>query len=386
MSSNCGVCKVKISRNQTCISCDGFCNEEFHASCCEVPGEILKFITKVPGLKWTCETCTSIIEKYQPENLNKIFEEKFQKIFENLDDAFSDMKNKIFTLAGEKLSEINEVMLNVSNKIGNSNRNNNGQLYSTALKSKSAIIVKPTNSSQKNTQTKGDFLQEINPIKHNLNILSVKNISNGGIVIGCQDESGVSKLKEVAKDKLAGKYEISDVKNLNPRIRLVGISEKLEESELVEFVRYQNKSVFSENSECKVIKLWPTKKNSNVFQAILQVDVATYNNLMSGGDGKLFVGYDYCNVYDSVQLIRCYKCSGFNHHSDRCTFHRSCPRCTEDHPVKECKAVNLKCVNCVKQNERDKDLNLDVNHAAWDSRCYVYNHKVKEYKAKTYAA
>lgn len=296
-------------------------------------------------------------------------------------------RNKVVALAGEKLSEINDVMMNVSNKINNTSKNNNVQLYSTALKSESAVIVKPRNTTQKNSQTKGDFLHEINPLEHNLLISSVKNISNGGIVIGCTNEKEASKLKEVAKGKLAEKYEIRDAKNLNPRIRLVGISEKLEESELVEFVKYQNKSLFSENSECKLIKLWPTRKNSNVFQAILQVDVITYNNLMSGGDGKLFVGYDYCDVYDSIELRRCFKCNGFNHHSNRCTVQQySCPRCAEDHQVKDCKAVDLKCVNCLKLNKKDKELHVDVNHAAWDTRCFVYNHKVKEYKAKIYAA
>ena len=270
--------------------------------------------------------------------------------------------------------------------MNNTKKNENVQLYSTALKSKSAVIIKPKNISQKNAQTRGDIRQEINPIKHNLNISSVKNISNGGIVIGCSNEKEVAKLKEVAKGTLADKYEIRDARNLYPRIRIVGISEKLEESELVEFLKRQNKSIFNENSECKVIKLWPTKKNSSVFQAILQVNVSTYNSLMCGGDGKVFVGYDYCDVYDSIEVRRCFKCNGFNHHSKRCTVQKySCPRCADDHPVKDCKALDLKCVNCLKLNKKDSELNVDVNHAAWDSRCYVYNCKVKEYKANIYA-
>lgn len=158
------------------------------------------------------------------------------------------------------------------------------------------------------------------------------------------------------------------------------IIENLEEGQ-------QNKLVFNEKSECKVVKLWPTKKNSNQSQAILQVDVNTYNTLMSGGDGKLFVGYDYCDVYDSVELRRCFKCSGFNHHSNRCTSQKySCPRCSEEHPVKDCRSEVLKCINCIKFNEKNKELKLNVNHAAWDSRCHVYGHKVTEFKTQMYAA
>lgn len=81
------------------------------------------------------------------------------------------------------------------------------------------------------------------------------------------------------------------------------MSEKLENEVLVNYVKYQNKNLFNpENPECKVLKIWHTKKNNYVFQAILQVDVNSYNNIMSIGNGKLFIGLDVCDVYDSVVL------------------------------------------------------------------------------------
>lgn len=108
---------------------------------------------------------------------------------------------------------------------------------------------------------------------------------------------------------------------------------------------------------------------------------------MSQGDGKLFIGYDYCDVYDSIDIRRCFKCNGFNHFSSHCSIAKHiCPRCGEEHPVNDCKAQTLKCINCVKLQASNKDSSLDTNHAAWDNRCPIYSQKLTEFKTKMYVA
>lgn len=118
--------------------------------------------------------------------------------------------------------------------VSQQNKSGDVKFYSTELKNKPAVIVKPKNSSnQKNSATKIDVLQEINPIKSNISISNVKIISNGGIVIGCESVNEISKFKELANEKLCDNYDTADIKSLSPRLRVVGMSEKLEEFEIV---------------------------------------------------------------------------------------------------------------------------------------------------------
>lgn len=109
---------------------------------------------------------------------------------------------------------------------------------------------------------------------------------------------------------------------------------------------------------------------------------------MSIGNGKLFIGFDYCDVYDQVMLRRCFKCSGFNHVSENCKGNTSCPRCSGEHFVKDCKVSDseLKCINCIKLKDKTKDTGIDINHAAWDSKCHVFKQNVTEFKSKIYVA
>lgn len=111
--------------------------------------------------------------------------------------------------------------------------------------------------------------------------------------------------------------------------------------------------------------MWPTKKKPSVFQAILQVDKETYNYLISCG--SIFVGYDYCAVYDAINVDRCFNCNAFGHSSRVCKSTLACPRCSENHRVADCKSDVLKCSNCSVKT----GTNI-TNHAAWDLSCPTF--------------
>ncbi|CAH0552453.1 unnamed protein product [Brassicogethes aeneus] len=379
----CGICSGKVSRNQPVIFCDGFCNCEFHGSCCDVPADILKFLRKVPGLKWTCPNCTILAQKDNFVKIEEKFEVKLKQISDEMETTISEMKKDFIKMAENKLNEVTCSIKEVPSM------SSNIKSFSAALKTKPSILIKPKNTLQKNFETRGEILHEINPIQNQLSISTVRNISKGGVIIGCDNDMELCKLKEMANGKLSEKYDISDVKKLSPRIRLVGMSEKLSEDVLLSYLTNQNKFIFNEISECKVIKIWPTKNNKNIYQAVLQVDSTTYNKLMSVSKDKLLVGLNYCSVYDSVYVLRCFKCNGFNHLSKDCSNqNNSCPRCAQEHLLEECKATDteLKCINCTNLNNINKSLKLEVSHAVWDSKCYVFNQKAKEYKSKIFSS
>lgn len=104
----------------------------------------------------------------------------------------------------------------------------------------------------------------------------------------------------------------------------------------------------------------------------------TYEKLMSSG--FIFVGYDYCNVYDALDLLRCYNCNKYGHSSKACKNKICCPRCSGEHSVKECKSTELKCSNCV-STEKQGNSSIDVNHAVWDSSCIFYNNLLTKLRA-----
>lgn len=200
-----------------------------------------------------------------------------------LDEMFTSFKSDLQQLLSTKMDDINNTMKSVAE-----NAPQRSSYASIASKSSSSFIVKPKNLDQNVSTTKSDMLHNIDPVQTNINISSVKNARNGGIVISCNSGKESNKFKELASSKLGDKYDVIQLPSLNPRIKVVGISEKTDEAVLMDYIKIQNQQCFTEDSVCKVINIFPLKKNKNLFQAIIQVDKITYGKVMSSG--KLFVG------------------------------------------------------------------------------------------------
>lgn len=171
------------------------------------------------------------------------------------------------------------------------------------------------------------------------------------------------------QEKLSDSYEVRAVRGVSPRIRITGISEDYTRDTLLDCLVKLNSSVFLSDSECKIISFLPTKKNKEVFQAVLQIDKSTYERAIDRG--HLLVGYDSCRVYEAVEVFRCYRCNTYNHSSKSCSSPVSCPRCSGPHDVKHCTSTALTCSNCTKLNNGDSS--VSVNHAVWDiGKCTAY--------------
>lgn len=360
---NCTECRDKLEPPDI-IKCT-YCSSYFHYKCAAISKTALKIINDSENIFWVCNGC----KRFPSSQVINMLEEQMNLL------KHHDVL--IRQLCGN-------VNLNADDR---SNTPGVKSLYSTSLKSSSAVIVKPKNHMQRNTETKADILHEVNPVDENINISSVKNIKQGGIVVGCQDENDISKFKNIINEKLGDKYVTTEVKGISPRIRVVGLSEDYEEESLVNHLKHQNKDCFNENSVISVIKCYATKKNNRIFQAILQIDVNSYNKIISVGMGRLLVGYDICGVYDYINIKRCFKCNNYNHFSRDCKKEQTCPRCAGPHELRNCKESCLKCVNCFDLKTRNNDDKIDFRHAVWDqSKCFVYRQKVDEFKTSMYVS
>lgn len=363
MSNLCGSCELTIDRRKSPgVSCSGFCGNSYHISCCGIPTEVLKYL-KTTGFYWFCESCDKI--KCNFENIIKTHvESKLQDVVVSVNKLFEDTRDEILKIATDKISQLSSV----------SNVKESVPLYSQVVDNKSMIIIKPKNSDQPNAQTKCDLMNSINPVDMNIQVAKVKNLSQGGILIGCNDSKDASKFKQMAKQKLSTNYEIKEPRKGYFKIKIVGMIEKYSNDDLVKFIRHQNE-LFSESNEVSVSKIWSTKSNKNLYQAILNVDAESYCKILN--QGYIFVNYDVCMVYDAIELKICYKCSGFNHYEKTCASKKLvCPKCSGSHNVRDCPEDAVpKCINCV--NARV----TDCNHHVWDKvNCTVYKKKLLHYK------
>jgi hypothetical protein len=363
MPTTCGVCQGAFSSDDTghLVRCSGICNRSFHHKCVSISIKVCQYLNSVAGLNWKCESCNNSCFSIDHDGLLKFLDTKYNEILGNLKDVFGGLRDDFSKFAKATLPKPSHTATTFKDVAS----------YSAIVKNKTdpAIIIKPKDSSQSSTITKSDLTKKVNPLDSQLHIRKVKDLGGGGVLVGCSSSEDHVRLKNIATEKLVENYVVSEVKGLNPRIKIVGLTQNYSDEDyasLVEYVVKMNGSIFNLDSHCRVIRVFPTKKRPDVFQAILEIDRLAYETVMKRGG--LVVGYDHCVVYDALEVSRCFNCNDFNHSSRSCFNVRSCSRCSLDHDVKSCKSETLKCINCVRLN-KSKNLNLDVAHAAWDTGC-----------------
>lgn len=96
--------------------------------------------------------------------------------------------------------------------------------------------------------------------------------------------------------------------------------------------------------------------------------------------GRLVIDLQSCRVAEDIQVMRCFKCSRFNHKSKDCQYKLACHRCGE-HELVSCKSNVEKCVNC-EHAVKTYNVKYDANHSATDRNCNVYLKKLHMLRRK----
>ena len=65
--------------------------------------------------------------------------------------------------------------------------------------------------------------------------------------------------------------------------------------------------------------------------------------------------------------ITCFNCSKVGHHADNCKNNPKCPKCGENHSLKNCKSNELKCPNC------------GGSHLSFSKNCSFYQTEIKKF-------
>lgn len=369
--SDCSKCRT--NKKEDLIGCEGTCKRWWHYSCIKLTDNEFRFLSKNHNVFYLCDSCKKgceIIDKKQAQGFNdileriadlpqitaKIIEKEIKAISTKVDDMVNcfklELDNKLSTITSER-----------------STAAHGKPTYAGIVTRNSTLIITPKDTQQNSNSTKSEILQEIDPVKENLELKQVKELKNGGIAVQCGNDE---RLKELINSKLKTSYDVKVVSPINPRVRITGITLELESNVLLNMFKSQNKALLSPNNTCQVISVTPLRNNRNVFQTTLQVDATTYHNLIQSG--HVIIGYDYCKVYDGIEVRRCFKCCGFHHYATKCTSKvYICPRCAENHKLSDCKSKTLKCFNCTNYNLRNDTTKTCTEHAVWEKSCRTYN-------------
>lgn len=139
-----------------------------------------------------------------------------------------------------------------------------------------------------------------------------------------------------------------------------------------------------EPSEISVTRIVKRKhRSSDSVMAYLEMDPQTFDHLMKMR--RVNIGWERCPIIESIDVMRCYKCSEYGHRASSCMNPLCCPKCADGHEVKDCQSDYEKCVNCDKINKqrtsRDDDI-IDICHSAWSTDCPLYQKRLQNTKMR----
>ena len=358
MNLECKECK-KTTRNFTTIRCGGSCGHVFHQHCI---GDkyILKALEEKQYLCVLCIDCKNFLKSI---NVNVI--EVNQKMKE-LDNKINNQSVNLKELS-DALQNINKNSQHVANDRNRLMRPTYAEKLKDLKNHEPVVILKPKLGNQDANKTKSEMIEKIDPI--GIQVSQIKSRGNGAVLVSCENEQSVEKLKRNMEQEMGEHYEVGVPKVRDFRVKLFGLPTKYTGDELIKQIKDKNKFLEFDDIAFKVI-YEQKMQNQSRYNAIFEVKFESFKKIMQAE--RLGVGLGKYRVLEALYVKRCYKCLGFNHHSSQCKRHQTCSHCTGEHKFIECENKNEipKCVNCSYANQNHA-LSLQTNHNSFDHRCLI---------------
>lgn len=157
------------------------------------------------------------------------------------------------------------------------------------------------------------------------------------------------------------------------------MSEQFPNDNVVKYGIIENKTCLDDNSVWKLVSVEPHKRNSKLFQAVLQVDLDTYYKTIEAG--KLNVGFDLdCPVYCAIEPRKCFNYFEVHHIANQCKNEPISPKCSSDHKMSDCRSSHLIGVHC---NNMKNNLKINIPaDPVWDRNCYVYKKPCRNFSKR----
>lgn len=282
------------------------------------------------------------------------------------DDVFDD--NATFAEVVKRRGKSKKSSSSNNNSNGSNDVNcnsNNAGFKSVKRKTRPVIVIKPKESKQACDDTRKFLKSKLDPKTHKIS--NFRNGKDGSIIVECALGENVDKLKNGIESNLGENYS-AVVPMAVPRLKVVGMSENLPPDVFIDYLKSQNDCI--EIKDVKVVNMYENPRFTyHKYNAVIEVDLDTYNCMLSAKEVN--VEFDRCSVIPAINVLRCFKCGEFGHKSADCKNCDTCSKCSQKHKTSECTSTVLKCVNCLNMN-KDRKMNLDVNHAAFSTECLIY--------------
>lgn len=260
------------------------------------------------------------------------------------------------------VKDIKELLLNC-NTIGRPSRP-----YADVAKTVLSLGTSDSNNKIKET------MKNIKPEELGIGVMGVRE-TRKGLQISCRSMEESKRLIDAVK-KGNKDVQVLENKPRRPHLKIVGLNDSLEDKDLLDCIRKQN--TIGNDVIIKVVKKWMNPASKKYSVLLLIEDVSVCNKFVE--KGFINIGWDCCKVYEDFNVLRCFKCCGFNHKIKECTKSSICHKCGgKDHVSSDCKQLKKECLNCVEANAK-LNLKLDVNHGPLSFECSVYKRFINSKK------
>ena len=189
----------------------------------------------------------------------------------------------------------------------------------------------------------------------------IQDVNNGKSTIICAaNENAIKAINQFKVNKIKANYKESRL----PRMIIKNVSIDVGDKEIYDNIKGKN------DLKAESIEIVTSIIKGEYKHVIIKVDTTTRNEIIKRKN-YLYIGFQKCNVEDSIHIVQCFHCQKFGHKSLNCPEKEKepiCMYCNKEHLSKECKIKNdnsqMKCRNC------------GENHAANSKECIKYIQKV----------
>ena len=232
--------------------------------------------------------------------------------------------------------------------------------------------IKTTDPKQENTM---QLLTNCLVSEKNIQTKFIRKKNDTEIEISCMNTKSV----EAAESAISNKIQNIDIKieqQGNSKIKIVGINNTTEMNteQLEEDINERNFSQFYTNGKI----LYKYTNNRNKSETVLMEVSPDIYKYIRENNNRVFVGHQFCRVFDLINVTPCYNCARYGHSATKCQNDTVCIKCSDKHSVYECKNNKIECANCIFNNTYRT--NLPTDHLSTNRiKCSILKKRVKKY-------